>query len=177
MSPRQLTVVLPILFLSGCVDIPDTYAPPMQRRPLDTIEALPVGYFVKMSDPHAAAYIVSDINDTVEGGQWRWTRKRPTLRFGLTSTKGLILTADLAIAQATLSVTGPVTISYIVNGHLLDKVRYDIAGSTQFEKAVPSAWLKEGAENLVTLEVDKAYIAEADGAELGFILNRIGFVQ
>ena len=75
-----------------------------------------------------------------------------------------------------MAVTGPVTISYIVNGRLLDKVRYDTPGAKHFEKPVDSSWLKANADTVVTMELDKAWTPEP-GVKLGVTLTRAGFLD
>ncbi len=129
-----------------------------------------------MNDPSAKAYIVSDIAPGVESGAWRWTSQKPTLKFHLKDTQSLKLVMDLSIAEATLTQTGPVTISFLVNDRLLDRVTYSENGRRRFEKAVPAEWLRPG-DNLVSAEIDKVYVSRRDGARLGFILASAGFTR
>jgi hypothetical protein len=56
-------------------------------------------------------------------------------------------------------------------------VRYEGGGQKRFEKPVPAAWLRTDADILVAAEIDKVWIAPADGARLGFILSRAGFIE
>ena len=98
MSALQIYTLLSLSFLSGCANIPDSYAPPMQRKPLTGTEASPVGHFVTMSDPNSDAYIVKDVSPAAEAGTWRWTGKRPELRFYLETTEHLNFKADFSIA-------------------------------------------------------------------------------
>jgi len=70
-------IVVFFCFLAGCANIPDSYAPPMQRKPLTGTEPSEFGHFVNLSDPNADAYIVHDSSPAVESSTWRWTRKRP----------------------------------------------------------------------------------------------------
>ncbi len=163
------------LTLAGCTSIPDSYAPPMQRRPWLGPEPSAVKHFVNMNDPDADSYIVRDISRTVEGS-WRWTYARPELRFHLATTQGLKFTADLSIAEVTLRQTGPVTLSFLINGHLLDKVHYSEHGEKHVQKPVPPGYLALG-ENRVVIEPDKTWVSNDDKVRLGFILTRAGFVQ
>jgi hypothetical protein len=139
-------------------------------------ERRPVGSFVYMSDPTAESYFVKDISN-LEGGSWRWTHQRPELRFWLTSTKKQKFKMIFAIADATMEQTGPITLSIFVNKNLLDTLHFTHPGEQPFEKPVPSSWLRKDAFTTVAVEVDKPYIAAGDGARLGFILRRAGFVQ
>lgn len=165
------------LLLGGCSRQPDWYAPPVQRKPLTGTEFSGLGHFVAMNDPQADSYIVRDVAKTVEGGTWRWTGPKPELRFFLQAIHGLSLSVDFAIAEITIKDTGPVTLSFFINGHLLDKVRYEEHGNKHFQKPVPPEFLKANADNSVVIEPDKVWISKLDNAQLGFILTRAGFVQ
>src|SRR5438034_7636791 len=98
---------LPIFLLAGCARTPDHYAPPPQSALL----AAPVSIssFVEMADANADAYILGDVNDGLEAGSSRWTRKRPSLRFFLDTADHLRFQADFSIADSTFRDTGPVT--------------------------------------------------------------------
>jgi len=165
------------LFLTGCAGLPEAFPPPIQRNSPSGPEINPVGHFVSMNGPAADAHIVRDIAAGLEAGAWRWTGQRPELRFRLSSVKGLRFVMDFALPDVTFAQRGPVAISFFINGHLLDKVRYEGGGQKHFEKAVPSAWLRTDADTLVAAEIDKVWVAPADGARLGFILSRAGFME
>ncbi|MCC7176032.1 MAG: hypothetical protein IT159_12615 [Bryobacterales bacterium] len=165
-----------LLLLAGCVDIPNTYAPPIERRPVTGYrESLPG--VIGMNDPDADEHIVRDISRTVESGAWRWTSKRPELRFALSRTKGVKLVVDFAVSRETFAATGPVTISFFVNGRLVEAVRCAEPGNRHFEKHIPQDWLRSDGMTTVAAEIDKLYKSPKDGVELGFILSRIGFTQ
>ncbi len=165
------------LSLAACVSIPDTYAPPIERRPVTGYEANTIRSVVYMNDASAQAYILRDVSPTLEAGAWRWAFQRPELRFVLVRTEGVKLVMDFAIADATFKQTGPVTLSFFVNGQLLDKVRYDEPGNKHFEKPVPSEWLHAGEMNIMAAEIDKLYVSPQGGGKLGFILSRAGFIE
>lgn len=161
---------------AACVKIDDTYAPPVQRRPVSGPDTSRLKHFIAMNDPAAEDHFLRDIGP-LEAGAWRWTRQNPTLRFVLPTTKGLKFSMEFSIHDDTLRTTGPVTITYTVNGHLLDRVRYDKSGGHRFEKAVPAEWLGDGEDVVVKAALDKIYTAPADGAQLGVTLARAGFVE
>ncbi|MBI3473821.1 MAG: hypothetical protein HY013_20895 [Candidatus Solibacter usitatus] len=174
MRPFFLSFLL--LILTGCANIPDSYAPPVQRKPLSPAEPRPFGHFVNMNDPNAEAYFIKDIA-TVAEGPWRWTGKRPELKFFLETVESLKFSLDYTIAEATFKSTGPVTISVFLNGKLLEKLRHATHGEQHFEKPAPPPLLRRNEVNQVALEVDKVWVSPTDGAQLGFILTRAGFVQ
>lgn len=128
---------------------------------------------VSMDSSDADVLIVKDIYGGT-GISWRWTKQEPTLRIPLLSTENLKFSCDFALWQDSFRITGPVEISFLVNGKLLDKVRYDTPGDKHFEKPVPDNWLTAANEATVALLVDKLYIAPKDGAKFGVILTRVG---
>jgi hypothetical protein len=173
---RRFISLAPLL-LTGCVSIPDTYRPPIERKPMVGGYHSELRDFIAMSDPAASDHIVNGISGKVEAGAWRWTDERFTLMFRVPSTTGNKLVMEFTISDETLAQTGPFHISYLVNGRLLDKVCYDSPGDKRFEKVVPPGRLREDAENIVAAELDKAYVAKADQKRLGVILLRAGFVR
>ena len=177
MSESWRYVLLSVCFLAGCANIPDSYAPPVQRQPLTGTEPGAISSFVNLGSPDAEEHIVRDVSDNAEGGGWRWTGKRPELRFHLDSTEHMNFKADFSIAEVTMKETGPVTISVFINGALLDTIRCGEPGERHFEKPVPPNFLRARAVNVVAMEIDKVWVAKDDGAVLGFILTRAGFTQ
>jgi len=165
------------LLLAGCTDIPDTYAPPVQRRPLTAPEPSPLTHFIAMKDAAAEAHFLSGVSRHLEGGAWRWLEPRAELMFRLESVAHLRFVMEFAIPEITFAQRGPAVISISVNGHLLERVRYGKGGEYRFEKAVPAAWLRTHLNNYVTLEIDKPWVAPQDGARLGFILKSAGFLE
>ncbi len=178
MSEFRLYFLPLFCLLAGCANIPDFYPPPAQHKTLTAAaEPSPVGPFIEMGDLNAAAYIVHDIAGGVAADSWRWTGKRPELRFFLEHADGVKFKADFSVADATLKDTGPVTVSVFINGVLLGAVHCPTAGERHFEKPVPENLLHAGALNLAAMEVDKVWVSKLDGAALGFILTRAGFTQ
>lgn len=175
MFPLRLAIVAAALALAGCSGLPDTYAPPMQRQPLQVSENSYLGAYAAMNNTSADAYIVKDISTTAEGGSWRWTFRRPELQFFLPSDAPMKFVMEFAIAGQTFARTGPVTLSVFINDKLLGHFRYDKPGSYRLEKPVPAGLLKADSLNNVAIEPDKVWVSPADGAVLGFILTGAGF--
>ncbi|MGI8992311.1 MAG: hypothetical protein ACR2I2_22370 [Bryobacteraceae bacterium] len=171
---RSSLTLAAVLLLAACNRDP-WYAPPPQRHPVMTDDH-PRGRTIGMGDPSADMYIVRDIGQTVEGGLWRWTYERPELRFWLDTTANLKLSVEFSCSELTLPKTGPVTISFFVNGHLLGATTCARPGSYRFEKPVPPAWLDAAKPDAVSARADKLWTAPSDGKKLGFILIRAGFV-
>ena len=177
MSALRLHVLTTLCLLSGCANIPDSYAPPAQRQLLDEAELSVVGCFVDMADPKAEAHIVGDVNDGLEGSSGRSTRKRPELRFFLDSIERLTFKLDFSIAEATFRDTGPVAITVFINDNLLDKIECPGPGEKHFQKPVPAKFLRPKAMNYTALWIDKIWMPKTYDEIQGFILTRAGFIR
>jgi hypothetical protein len=174
--PRLLgpVALICVLMSAGCSRGPgEGYPPPIQRQ----FSEAPSAAFAEMGDPAAMTFIVKDIQDRPEGSGWRWTNDRPELRYQLDRTDGWKLSMDFSFPAPNFRATGPVTVSFFVNGNLLDKVRYTEAGDKHFEKPVPAAWLRADENTMVRAEVDPPWIAPTDKVKLGMVLYRGGFVR
>jgi hypothetical protein len=165
-----------LLCLVSCDRLPDSYAPPEQRHPVEGYNPGPDAMMVDMSDPDASLHIVKDIYGAADPS-WRWTSQNPTVKLLVLGTENLKFSADFAIWNDGFKTTGPVEIAYLVNGNVLDKVRYTTPGEKHFEKAVPPDWLSVDADTTIGMSVDKLYVAPRDGVKFGVILLRMGFKQ
>lgn len=155
--------------------MPEPYRPPVQREPFENFRPYRISRIVEMADGDADAHIVRDIGGPA--GNWRWTNQRPAVRVIPRGNENLRYLTDFTIADVTFNETGAVTVSFFVNDHKLDAVRYDAPGDKHFEAPVPAEWVTPGAETIVSAEVDKVWTAPADGAKLGLILTRLGLTQ
>lgn len=162
--------------VSSCQDMPEPYAPPVQRQPFEDARPHRMSRIVNMSDSDAAAHFVQDIS-TGEPATWRWTNRKPTVRVTPRTNQGLRYLIDFTLPAATFKATGPVTIQFLVNDHVLDSVRYTASGDYHFEKAVPPEWVEPMKDTFLAASIDKVWVSPADGAKLGFILTRIGLTQ
>jgi hypothetical protein len=128
-----------------------------------------------MSSPGASWHIVKDIDAGEPGAQWRWTKQNPTVKILAVTTEDLKLSADFTLWDVAFRETGPVELTFTVNGRTLDKIRYGTPGEKHFEKVIPAEWLATDVESTISIAIDKLYTAPQDGAKFGFILSRIGF--
>jgi len=172
----RIVFILAFVFLSSCERYPDSYPPPEQRQPAEGGNPPPFSMMVEMSSPDADLHIVKDVEPGSTGDYWRWTGQQPTVRVLAVTTDKLKLSCDFALWDTAFKQTGPVELSFFINDHLLDKVRYTSPGTKHFEKPVPPGWLNTDVETTVTASIDKPYTAPQDGKKFGFILVRIGFV-
>jgi hypothetical protein len=164
-----------LIALAACDRLPESYPPPQQR----SLEAVDLGRDAMMVSMEGSAADQSIVKDIYGGGTapWRWTKQNPTVRALVLATKNVKYSADFAIWDESFKVTGPLQISFFVNGRLLDRVRETTPGEKHFEKPVPDGWLTMGSEATVALSVDKIYVAPRDHAVFGVILTRMGLKQ
>jgi hypothetical protein len=172
---HRLIRFVPALLAAGCSQLPD-YPPPPQREPLPRADPTHLSYFLNMANPNANAYIVQGIGDKTEGGGFRWAFAHPVLRFLVPPMDHPKFLMDFALPEPTFRVTGPVTLTFSLNGRFFDKRRFAEMGQQHYEREVPGGWLRFGALNLVSIDPDKVFTAE-DGVRLGFPLSRVGFVE
>jgi hypothetical protein len=165
-----------LLLASSCNRYPESYPPPEQFEPPAVESPESLAAFIEISDPSASSHIVSDIH-ALEAGQWRWTGQRPTLRFQLSNTDQQKLSLDFVVVEAALQQTGPLTVTFLVNDHVLEQMRYDTPGEKRFEKPVPPDWLSFEGTTAVSAWIDKVWHAPNDERALGVILLRAGFLD
>ena len=172
---QLLPLVIGALLAVSCGRQPVVYAVPPQRS-LD-LGTDPDGphAFVNMDDPLVVDYIVKDISD--ERGLRRWAFAHPELRFRVRDAQDLTFTAEFAIPEVTYKVTGPVTVSYAVNGRTLGSLRCDHAGDFRLSKPVPNGLVEPDKFIRVTFEANPRWISPEDGAQLSFLLRSAGFTK
>jgi hypothetical protein len=85
-----------VLCLAACDRLPESYAPPEQRHPVEGFNPGPEAMMVEMSDPDASLHIVKDIYGPTDPS-WRWTSQNPTVQLLVLSTENLKFHADFAI--------------------------------------------------------------------------------
>jgi len=171
--PRALTA-LAFLTLIACQNIPQAVAPPEQRQPMASTRPYRISHVLDLADGDTSR-VVSDILGPAGG--FSWTAKRPTIKIRLRGLPHVRYTIDFGIIDATFKDTGPVSITFLVNEHALETVRYTQTGSQHFEKDVPLEWIRRDEDTLISAEIDKVWIAPDDGAKLGFILSRMGLTE
>ena len=162
--------------LGACQNMPEPYAPPEQRRPVQEPRPYRINRVINMSDADAPSRFVNDIAPKL-ADSWRWTGQHPTVNVFMRANDGVRYVIDFTLPEVTFKETGPVTVSFYVNEHKLDSVRYTEPGNKHFEKPVPPEWIPIRQESKVAAEIDKTWTSESDGNQLGFILTRIGLTQ
>ena len=175
---RHCTVATALLccFTTGCVSIPNTYAPPVQRKPLTGPDPGSLKAYVRMNESGAEAHLLKDVNTYVEGAGYRWTKQNPTLEFQPAHAVGEKLRLDFGLHSEVLQKTGPITLTISINGKVFDRATFDREGEHHYEKPVPPEYLTPGASAIVAISLDKV-LDTPDGNKLGLILTGAGFTE
>jgi hypothetical protein len=158
-----------VLLLAGCGRLPESYPVPTQRASLESAS------LAIMSDPHADNYIVQGFRAKSEG-PWRWAHEHPVMQFYLPQLERAKFTMSFAFPEQTFRLTGPVTLTFSINGRFLDRVRYDKPGGHEYTHEVTAEFLKPNGINLVAIEPDKV-AAPSPWEKLSFVLIRAGFTE
>jgi hypothetical protein len=161
---------------SSCQNMPEPYAPPVQRQPFEDGRPHRMTRIVSTSDGDWMQHVVQDVAPG-EPSPWKWTGQKPTVKVVTRTNQGIRYMIDFSLAEVTMKTTGPVTMTFLVNDHALDSIRYTKSGDYHYEKAVPPEWIEPLKDTLLAASIDKVWVAPADGAKLGFILTRIGLTQ
>ncbi len=132
--------------------------------------------WVRMRDPNAPAHLLRDVAG-LEGNWFRWTGENPELQFVVRPAAAHSLSAEFTINDTVFRQTGPQTVSFYVNGKLLDSTRYTSPGEKVFRKPVPAGWLEPGRITRVGMRIEPPYVAPADGVKLGVVLVTVGFLE
>lgn len=169
MSLAFAAALAAVLLLAGCT--PAAVPLPPQRPTYTGPEPAAFGPYLRVVSPHASAAILSGVRPE---GRWGWTARRAALRFRIPDGRPYNFSANLYIAAQTLPATGPVAISFSIDGRRLGILRADEAREYTFEKPVPAGWLRPDATVVVAMEADKAWTAP-DGVEYAFLLVGAGF--
>jgi hypothetical protein len=172
---RAVYFVTLALGLAGCQTMPESFAPPIQRRPLEEFRPYRATRVVNMIDSDAPSHFVTDITPAL-AGNWRWALKRPTVWLRPRSNQNVRYSIDFTLPGITFKDTGPVTMSFYVGDHLLEKIRYVEPGQKKYEKPVPPEWIVPGEPVNISAEIDKMWTSPTDGATFGFILTSIGLL-
>ena len=158
----------------ACERIPEYPIPDQRTAPL--VQAPVAARVINMDDPGAMAHVVRDISPTLSGS-WRWSLEKPALKVRIRFHQRLKYVIDFTLPEITFKDTGPVTIAFTVNDHVLDRLRYTAPGDHHFEKDVPPEWTQVGEDAIVGAEIDKIWVSPTDGARFGIILVRMGLTK
>jgi len=161
-----------LLFLTACRSPSLTFPIPEQRTLPPRIDPPPIGSFLDFGQEDGLDYIVRDID---AGGEARWTRDHPELKFRVDTKAPVRLVLDFIVVEETFRTTGPLTLQVKVNDHPLESMRCARPGEYHFEQSVPPDWITHDGPTRVIAEAAPVWVAPADGAHLAYLLLRAGF--
>jgi len=124
-----------------------------------------------MTDVDARSHFVADIFEPL-AANWRWTGKRPSIHLNTPPHVNRKYRIEFVIPEQAFRVTGPVALTFLVNGHALGREHYTMAGAYTFEKDVPAEWIASG-EATLGAEIDKV-VPAPNGSHYGFLMVALG---
>ena len=172
---RRLALCIALVLSAACQREPLWYPIPRQHTPPPGKDPDLLGQYMLAGDTVSDVYVVQGLGDPQTG--WRWSGERIEMRFRLRNPNPKTFQMRFDVNQVTFKDTGPITITFVINGHVLDKVRYDQPGDKEFKKPVPTEWLDYEAENTFVAEIDKPWASPTDGVKLGIIFKEAGFLD
>ena len=149
---------------------------PEQRQLLTLPPATGLGYYVSMSDPNSSTYVVRGIAGRTED-PWRWAYEHPVLRFRAPDVGPLKFMLHFYLPPRTFRETGPVTLTFTINGKFLDRARFKVSGQLHYSHAVAPEFLNKKNENLVAIDPDPVWVSKEDGQKFGFVIAEAGFAE
>jgi hypothetical protein len=136
-----------------------------------------LGPWVELHGPTQGEHLLHDFATPSGGDEHVWTYERPVLVFAVPKRSGVKFKMEFQLAGATLKETGPVAITFWLNGTPLVTKTYDAAGMYDMEQDVPSKLLRDDSIAIVETTQNKYYFAEGDGQRLSYLFHAAGFVE
>ena len=134
-----------------------------------------IGPWVELHGPVREKHLLHDINSPSAGEEWVWAFERPAFVFSVPKRPGVTFRMELEIADTTLRTTGPVQITFWLNGKQLAKRTYDAPRKYVVEQQVPPELLREDGVAILETTQDKYYISTGDKQKLSYLFHAGGF--
>jgi hypothetical protein len=112
-----------------------------------------------------------------DGQPSRWALDHPVMRFFVPAAPRLKFKMDFALPERCFRDTGPVTLTFRINGEVFDQHRFDSPGSQHYEHDVPAALIRTNAVNFVAADPSPVWVSKADGGRMGYVLAAAGFTD
>ena len=174
---RPAVVILALLFLTACTR-DHAFAPiPPQSPSVEAPDPPSFACFFSMTESRADRFIVAGIPLGLGAGAERWTSEAPAVRCQLPSPGPWLVAMNFIVAGVTLKATGPITLTFTVDGQEIKRLRCDHGGPYEFRAPLPTALAATGKVLVLQATIDKPYIAPQDGSKLGVLVSVMGFVQ
>ena len=174
---RPAVLLAALILLSACSREPAFTPIPAQVPRVDAADPPNVPCYYTMSEPRADKFIVRDITLGASAGLQRWTQQNPAVRCKLPDAGAWNIAMDFIATGVTMQDTGPITLTFTVNGREITRLRCDKPGRQQFQAPLPADLALPGAELVFQASIDKPWVSRDDGAKLGVLLIAMGFIQ
>jgi hypothetical protein len=125
--------------------------------------------------PGVNGHFLRDVMEASESDLQRWTFEHPTYLFGTPRETRTRFRLHMRLPLATWRKTGPLRLTLKINGRRAGERALSHAEDHDLEWPVPPECLRSDGLALVETELDKYFIAEADGQKLGYLFVAGGF--
>jgi len=136
-----------------------------------------LGPVADMRRPDGPAHLLRDFLATGEHPDKAWAAQKPALVLRVPDAARHELCVDFLIHSQNLAQVGPQTLTFRLNGRLLDHIRYDTEGRRAYRKPVPAGWLRPGGIAVVEIDADKCFLSPLDGQKLSIVFFRAGLTR
>jgi len=134
---RPAVSLFALLLLTAC-SRESSFAPiPPQSPPVNAPDPPSVPCFFSMSEARADQAIVQGIPLGLGSGIHRWTAENAAVRCKLPTAGPWNIAMDFIVAARTIRDTGPITLTFRVNGREVAHLRCDHPGERQFRAPLP----------------------------------------
>lgn len=174
---RPAALLLAVLILSSCSRESAFEPIPAQSPSVAAPDPPSFPCLALMTQARADQFIVTGIPLGLGAGAERWTSESPAVKCKLPSSGPWNVVMDFIVAGATLRETGPITLTFTVDGQEVERLRCDHIGEYKLRAPLPAALAIPGRELVLQATVDKPWVAPSDGSKLGVLVSAMGFVQ
>jgi hypothetical protein len=177
----RIGIVLAAFLAAGCSH-PDAYPVPEQvvlpSGPEPAITVIPgPRQMVAMSDPDAAAHLLSDVFPAGDDPEWRFTGLHPRFRLEVQQTSRLMFYLRFFNHAEALQARGPVSFVVNINGKQIRSPRFPIEGTLEFRYPVPKGAITAPGPVDVSLDVPTGWKFPGTQQVYGLLIHTIGFEQ
>ena len=135
-------------------------ANPAESIRLNILRGYKVGREMDIARPDHSAYVVSGLMDGADNLPSRWTAPRAEFKFqprDQAESPPTAFTAKYWVAPFVAAAPAVRTLSVLVDGQLIGKLKLDQDGMKDIRLPVPGKFLRESGYTLVEMDVDNPY--------------------
>ncbi len=170
-------LVVSVVFLTACDRESIPIHPPSQFLMPTGADPEPEVRLLTMGGLDAKFAVLEGVDGAGTGEERKWTADKARFRFRLAGFARQDFYMEYTVHDVTLHQTGPLRITIAVNGTTFDSFVKTAPGGYEYRRAAEAIGVGSYEPFEVSITVDPPYVAPDDGAKLGILLTKIGFVD